>query len=388
MGVHHDNFDLWNSKYTRWNAVNMGPKKDVVGMWEKAARQAGPASFGVSEHLWISYKWFAVSHGADKTGPLAGVPYDGLDPAFADLYHEAACRRFGHRQCRMERRWNSRLVEAALSPAACTDLIDKYQPDLLYTDGHCPLRIMDQAGLASLQRQCAAARRTNQAVYTSKQRRIAQSAPACLTIERGVADQIRSQPWQTDTCIGDWHYKRGRSSTRRRKGRRSAHRHREPKRQPVAQFPLPNTGVLDSDELHFLDGITDWMQVNSEGIYATRPWKIYGEGPAIALNQSTPGAAFNERKRKPLTADDFRFTTKGPSTIYAFVMGWPRSEVVIQALGAASPQTPGRIVNVELLGYKDKLNFQQQSAGLHVQLPADPPSGPASQLGIALKISM
>jgi alpha-L-fucosidase len=130
------------------------------------------------------------------------------------------------------------------------------------------------------------------------------------------------------------------------------------------------------------------MNVNSEGIYATRPWKIYGEGPAMTLNQFTPGAAFNERKRKPLTADDFRFTTKAPSTIYAFVMGWPKNEVVIQALGTASPQTPGKIVNVELLGYQDKLNFQQQPTGLRVQFPAEPPSGTSSQLGVALKISM
>src|SRR5512147_3144658 len=72
MGVHHDNFDLWNSKYTRWNAVNIGPKKDIVGLWRDAARKHG-LKFGVSEHLWISYKWFAVSHGADKAGPLAGV---------------------------------------------------------------------------------------------------------------------------------------------------------------------------------------------------------------------------------------------------------------------------------------------------------------------------
>src|ERR1022692_4638473 len=63
MGVHHDNFDLWNSKHTRWNAVNMGPRKDVVGMFRNAAMREG-LKFGVSEHLWISYKWFSVSHGS------------------------------------------------------------------------------------------------------------------------------------------------------------------------------------------------------------------------------------------------------------------------------------------------------------------------------------
>src|SRR5580658_237760 len=85
MGVHHDNFDLWDSKHTRWNAANMGPKRDVVGTWQKAAQQQG-LRFGVSEHLWISYKWWSVSHIADKTGPLAGVAYDGADAQLADLY--------------------------------------------------------------------------------------------------------------------------------------------------------------------------------------------------------------------------------------------------------------------------------------------------------------
>ena len=90
MGVHHDNFDLWDSKHQpRWNSVAMGPKKDIVGLWEKAARKQG-LRFAVSEHLAYSYLWWTVSHGSDQTGPMAGVPYDGADPQYADLYHEYA----------------------------------------------------------------------------------------------------------------------------------------------------------------------------------------------------------------------------------------------------------------------------------------------------------
>ena len=86
MGSHHDNFFLWNSKLHRWNAVNMGPHRDVVGDWQKAAQKYG-LRFGVSEHLGASFTWFQSSHRADKTGPLAGVPYDGADPQWQDLYH-------------------------------------------------------------------------------------------------------------------------------------------------------------------------------------------------------------------------------------------------------------------------------------------------------------
>jgi alpha-L-fucosidase len=83
MGVHHDNFDLWNSKHHRGNAVQMGPQRDIVGDWQKAARKYG-LRFGVSEHLGASFAWFQTSHGSDKTGPLAGVPSDGANPKWED----------------------------------------------------------------------------------------------------------------------------------------------------------------------------------------------------------------------------------------------------------------------------------------------------------------
>src|SRR5512133_3156730 len=86
MGTHHDNFFLWNSKLHKWNSVNMGPKKDVVGLWQKAAKKEG-LRFGVSEHLGASYTWFQSSRGSDKTGPMVGVPYDGTNPEFEELYH-------------------------------------------------------------------------------------------------------------------------------------------------------------------------------------------------------------------------------------------------------------------------------------------------------------
>jgi len=85
MACHHDNFDLWNSKYHRWNAVNMGPQKDIVGLWQKAAQKQG-LRFGISEHMAVTYKWFSVAHMSDKEGPLAGVPYDGIEFKNFDLY--------------------------------------------------------------------------------------------------------------------------------------------------------------------------------------------------------------------------------------------------------------------------------------------------------------
>ena len=86
MGVHHDNFDLWNSRHHRWNALAMGPKRDIVGAWRDAARRRG-LRFGVSEHLGASHNWLYPSHHYDQFWPKFGVDYDGADPQYADLYH-------------------------------------------------------------------------------------------------------------------------------------------------------------------------------------------------------------------------------------------------------------------------------------------------------------
>jgi alpha-L-fucosidase len=379
MGVHHDNFDLWNSKYTRWNAVNMGPKKDVVGMWQKAAQNHG-LRFGVSEHLWISYKWWAVSHGADKTGPLAGVPYDGTDPEFADLYHDADCARFIDKLD-----WNDDGIPDSWKRQyldRMTDLIDKYHPDYLYTDGHLPF---EEYGLKMVSHLYNVSAQLHggqtEAVYTSKEPSDCAIGTCVLDHERGVSDGIAANPWQTDTCIGQWHYKRGQQYKTAKKVIDLLVDIVSKNGNLLLNFPLPNSGQLDFEEMEVLEGITAWMTVNSEGIYSSRPWKIYGEGPSTKAKIETGN--FNEDKQKDLTAEDVRFTVKN-STLYAFVMGRPEKQAVVQALGLASPQQPGTIRNVELLGYNGELKWKQNEAALTVAMPPET----ISAIGITLKVEL
>jgi alpha-L-fucosidase len=378
MGVHHDNFDLWDSKYTRWNSVKMGPKKDVVGLWRKAALNQG-LRFGVSEHLWISYKWFAVSHGADQNGALAGVPYDGTNSANADLYHDGDCARYVEKLD-----WNDDGIPESWKRHyldRMTDLIDKYQPDLLYTDGHLPF---EEYGMRMVSHLYNVSAQTHsgktEAVYTSKESTDCAVGTCLLDHERGVADAISANPWQTDTCIGQWHYKRGQI-------------YKSPKKvidllvdivskngNLLLNFPLPNSGELDANEMRVLEGITAWMQVNGEGIYGTRPWKIYGEGPSTAQKIETGN--FNEDKQRDLTAEDIRFTKRG-NTIFAFVMGKPEIAVV-NALGLWSPPNPGRIHHVEILGHHGDLQWQQDNAALRVRVPPEI----STNIGLTLKVDV
>jgi alpha-L-fucosidase len=375
MGVHCDNFDLWNSRHHRWNAVKMGPRKDIVGLFRDAARAEG-LRFGVTEHVWGSYNWFATNKGSDKQGPYAGVPYDGSDPANYDLYHPPhpiapkAWAEQGNESDAWKQEWFLRV----------RDLIDNYQPDLMYTDGAIAFGRWGRSLVAHLYNQSL--RRHGgkvDVVYTSKKRADCASGTCVLDIERGLVDDIWPQPWQTDTCIGSWHYNR-------------EVRYKTPKTvidllvdivsrngNLLLNFPLPGSGALDDEELRILAAITAWMRVNAEGIHGTRPWKIAGEGPGIrktATGEAMIGTPehFNERGRVDLTAADFRFTTKGENTLYAFSMGWNPKETVIGALSSARGLLTREIARVDLLGTPVPLKWRLAEDGLHIESPAARPS--------------
>ena len=149
----------------------------------------------------------------------------------------------------------------------------------------------------------------------------------------------------------------------------------------MLNFPLPNSGELDYEELVILDEITKWMTINSEGIYATRPWKTFGDGPVATAPPPSAGTRFNEAGRNELTADEVRFTTKG-DTLYAFIMGWPDKLALIKPLATTSQFSPPKIQNVELLGYKDKVKWTQDEQGLTVVMPEQRPCDYAITLKI------
>ncbi|MBO9620469.1 MAG: alpha-L-fucosidase [Niabella sp.] len=385
MGVHHDNFDLWNSKLNPWNSVKMGPKKDIVGMFKKAA-QKHDLKFGISDHLWISPKWFSVSKGSDKEGPLAGVGYDGASGAFDSLYGDS-------KKVYTELPWTEEGISEYWKQhwyERIKDLVDQYEPDLLYSDGQLPFQQYGYNLLAHHYNKKAMGKKT-QAVYTSKRSSDSAAGICVLDVERGVVDSIWPQPWQTDTCIGDWHYNKERVGHYKsvktvidllvdivsRNGNL------------MLNFPLPASGMLDSDELNVLEGITQWMKVNSEAIYDTRPWKIFGTGPqsVVTKNDKEVNSAqqFNEKNRKQFTYEDIRFTKKD-NILYAFFMGWPASgsQVIIKPLSTVSEQKIGSIETIELLG-AGKLTFKRDEQGLKIDLPAQKPCDHAYALKISAK---
>ena len=383
MGVHHDNFDMWNSRHQpRWNAVAAGPKKDIVGTWAAAARKRG-MRFGVSEHLSNSFDWLAPAHGSDATGPLAGVPYDGADPAFADLYHSYAemPADFAKTAKAMGRvapdSWKLEYFNRI------KDLVDQHQPDLLYTDGGIEFEAYGLATVAELYNAGPVNQRGEvETVYNSKVAADCDGGMCVLDHERGVTGDIWPAPWQTDTCIGNWHYKLGQKYKTAKKVIDLLVDIVSKNGNLLLNFPLPASGELDADEMRTLEGITAWMNVNGEGIFSTRPWKINGEGPAASMKVSQE--RFNESKQPDMGAQDIRFTSKG-SLLYAFVQGWPQDAITIRALATNSPQQPAKVTDVRMLGRSESLKFTQDANGLNVTLPKEKPA--TADTGITLRIN-
>lgn len=381
LANHHCNFDCWDSKYQPWNSVNIGPKKDIVGGWAAAARRHG-MRFGVTVHSARAWEWYEVAHGSDESGPLKGVPYDGVltkadgkgkwwegfDPA--DLYGPTGAARTPRARQAYIDKWFRRTK----------DLVDKYRPDLLYFDDTVPP--LGEAGMGVVAHFCNANIAEHQgkleAVYNSK---IYDAHPPqefykflVDDYEGGRADLLQPYPWQTDTCIGNWHYYRGIHYRTADEVVKELVDVVSKNGNLLLNVPLRGDGTPDDEELKFIADLTKWIDVNGEGIFGTRPWRVFGEGGRGADGHAIAG--------KPANAHEIRFTCKG-RTLFAYVLGVPRAIVTIKSLGTALDRTAKKVTNVEMLGSNAKLDWKQGADGLTVQPPAAMPCDYA----IGLKIS-
>lgn len=271
------------------------------------------------------------------------------------------------------------------------DLINKYRPELIYFDDTAlPLWPVSDAGL-----KIAAHfyNRNNQwhganddGVLFGKVLNAEQKQCMAWDIERGSSNEIEPHPWQTDTCIGSWHYDKGIFDRHRYKSARTVVHTLidvvSKNGNLLLSVPLKGDGTPDADEIAIVEGIAAWMEVNQEAIHGTRPWKVFGEGPQMASAAPIQAQGFNEGRGKAFTAEDARFTTKG-ETLYAFIMGAPTNAVSIKSLGTDAKLLEKPISAVTLLGSEEKLRWQQLPEGLVI----DPPQKSPSAIAIVFKIS-
>jgi alpha-L-fucosidase len=410
LANHHDNLDAYDSQYHAWNTTRVGPRRDIVGEWAKGARARG-LRFAVSNHSAHAWHWNQPAYGYDPTGPRAGERYDaykltaaqgrgqwweGLDPqqlytgrhmpmpdgikteAEANAWHEAT-----------DRLWNEG-VPANSNFAAnwllrARDLVEKYRPDMVYFDNFdLPL---EQYGLDFTSWFYNQSMQWNggrlEAVVTSKMTPPQRRTGIVDDVERGGKNYIERFPWQTDTCIGNWHYD---IETYRNDGYKSAATVIHTLCDVVSKngnlmlsVPMRGDGTIDEKEEKIVNDIAEWMGRYGEAIYASRPWKLNGEGPT----RGNSGNFSEGGPKSAYTARDVRYVTRN-GNLHALVMGWPEDNVArMTLLAQGNPTMPGQIQRVTLQGDNSPLPFKRTAEALEVTLPP----GARHKIGVALVIS-
>ena len=396
LGNHHDNFDLWDSKYQAWNSKNMGPKRDILAEWEQAARKY-ELPFGISFHADHAWTWYEPSQRYDRNGPKAGVPYDGTltkadgkgkwwegyDPQ--DLYaqnHPMSKGSWVDGMIHSQWAWGN----GACLPTQeyCTnfynrtvDAINRYNPDLIYFDVTVvPFYPISDAGLKIAahfyNHNMATHKGKLEAVMLSKILDENQRKAIVWDVERGAPNEIMEQPWQSCSCIGGWHYN---TSIYENNWYKSAADVVKLLVDIVSKngnlllsVPLRADGTFDEKEEKILNEFGDWMNINKEAILDTRPWEIFGEGPIAEADIKINAQGFNEGSYSKATAQEIRFT-QTKKDLYATVLAWPtEKQILIKSLSDESKLFPGKISRVELLGY-GKVSFTRTDKGLLINMP-------------------
>lgn len=396
LGNHHDNFDLWDSKYQAWNSKNMGPKRDILAEWEQAARKY-ELPFGISFHADHAWTWYEPSQRYDRNGPKAGVPYDGTltkadgkgkwwegyDPQ--DLYaqnHPMSKGSWVDGMIHSQWAWGN----GASLPTQeyCTnfydrtvDAINRYNPDLIYFDVTVvPFYPISDAGLKIAahfyNHNMATHKGKLEAVMLSKILDENQRKAIVWDVERGAPNEIMEQPWQSCSCIGGWHYN---TSIYENNWYKSAADVVKLLVDIVSKngnlllsVPLRADGTFDEKEEKILNEFGDWMNINKEAILDTRPWEIFGEGPIAEADIKINAQGFNEGSYSKATAQEIRFT-QTKKDLYATVLAWPtEKQILIKSLSDESKLFPDKISRVELLGY-GKVPFTRTDKGLLINMP-------------------
>ena len=385
MGVHHDNFDCWDSAYQPWNSVHVGPKVDIVGTWEKAARQHG-LRFGIGFHNTPGRTWgqfMPVRYTSDKRGPKQGVPYDalqtildgkgkwweGMDPV--DLYGPVHNNR-----------------DPLLSPFAnqfmwrVDDAISKYHPDMIYFDEHAGDSQMDlgvRMGLGFLAPPLIANYYNKSLKWNNGKMDVVinlkgvggrynsfQNHPELLPLvdrslvkstEAIIESQIMAYSFQTETTVQDWHYRTGQRYLDARGLIRSLMQNVSRNGTMLLNITQHGRGDLDPQLIQICKDIGAWLKVNGEAVYASRPFEVFGDNTVSY--------------------------TRNQGKVYAALLDWQGGPITLKALRAGGT-TLGKVTKVELLGSDVALTFAQDEQGLTVTPSATvPPQSGISNQGLA-----
>lgn len=405
QGVHHDNYDLWNSQYQPWNSVNVGPKRDIIGEWAKASREAG-IRFGVTFHHEYTWWWWQTAFGSDPDGIKKGIPYDGnltladgkgkwwegLDPR---LLYGIDLREYKGVDAAAKSPWSpppagifSRHLAydkwyASNWALRMMDVVQHYDPDFIYTDGTVQGPFTGEGTgtgykADAMQRVIAdfynrtLARRGK--VNTFSVVKFRNKTNGTVTTEEfGIPANIKTdQPWIAEAPVGDWFYAPGFTYHPGMMIRYITEAIARDGNAAICISLLPD-GSLDEGSEKMLKEVGEWMRKNGEAVYGSHAWLIPGEGEHVnGKLKMLPGGALGRNQAEfKFSEQDFRFTVGKNGSLYVFSMVVPKpgALLTIKSLGTEAKYFGHPVKNVRLLGYDGQLKWEQAAEGLVITCP-------------------
>jgi len=384
LANHHDHFDNFASTYQPWNSVNVGPKKDLIGLFQKSAVKYG-IPFGVSSHDDRYLEWWKTAFGADSSGVKKGVKYDGwmtkadgkgkwwdgLDPA--DLYGLPPEKRTPE--------WIKNVKETYVKRTE--ELVSKYNVDLLWFDGYgFPYNEYGKEVCTYFYNQSLQKHGKVTAVVAGK---FSNEPSTVKDIERGGATEILPYPWQGTMTFESWFYKTEKPIRQNaRTVIESLVDMNSKNGNLLLNVELKPDGTIPPDHKVILDTLGTWINTNSEAVYATKPWKIYGDNlngasenkniseADLEANKKQKNHDFNERTiaSPAYPHNEVRFNTKG-KFLYVLVLNPVNGEIEIPSLGLSTSYNTRKITSVTALGDAKKVVFKQDKDKLTLSVNMD-----------------
>jgi len=339
VAVHHDGFAMWDSKYTEYNSMDMGPHRDVVGEMLKAVRKHGMKTFA-SFHYYTN--WFFFNPGrmlcpyktdvnnpkyAALYGPVRDVKGPWNKEPFSDSFQEG---------------WYNRVIE----------VIDKYQPDQLWFE----IGFSDPKCIGENYVKSALAHNFNTAEKLGKKVVVTHKADdiplscSVLDIEAGQLHKPQKDVWQTDIALGTnnaWAYSPD-AVCRPVNEIIDEIVDRKSKNGITLLSVAPKAdGTLPPSQVKGLKKLGKWMDVNKEALYAAKPAPFVAGGVDVA------------------EAGSLRFTRKG-DFLYAIDLEKPSSPEVIPGV------KPVQGSEIRLLGSSKSLPWHQKGENVVIDKLPDP----------------
>ncbi len=360
VACHHDNFDMYDS-FHPWNSVKMGPHRDTLREWKAAAQKHG-LKFGVSTHLYWSPRFFANARQYQKEGTPEWTLFN-MD--------------YSPRGYSTEDSWNEHWY------ARCWEIIEKYDPDMFNND--CPYPKIDGGrGLGIklftdyINRDLKENSGKQTVVLSFKDPDVDRRA-FTYNLERGGAGDIKPEPWMWATDLsGNWFYRKGavnKMSIPVMVG--DAVDAISKNGVVMLNIALKGDGTIPEKQAAYLTAFGDFLKISGEGIYGSRPWKIFGEGP-LKVSDGRQG-----ENHRDFSQHDIRFTTKD-GVLYAFVLAPPAQDIVINTL-ADGGLLEQAIASIELMGSDEKILWERSAEALTIRLPNTLPGKIVNGFRILLK---